>query len=196
MSYVSRRSFMQSAAGLVVAFSLPRAAAASTTTVVGRKCRCLSCGRAGRRCYDFRRQGRSRHRGARRAPSDCCRGAFAFSETHCARGRRHGAHARSGIDRRFNRHHGRRRANTPSGGDRSRSFAGARRHATQSSCCRTGNARRRGHDPRQRRGSQFRRTHRWCDVQCAGRQIGAADVTRIPIRSSAPHIRVLTSRRS
>ncbi len=35
MSYVSRRSFMQSAAGLVVAFSLPRAAAASTTTVVG-----------------------------------------------------------------------------------------------------------------------------------------------------------------
>jgi len=33
MTYVSRRSFMQSAAGLVVAFSLPRVAAASATTV-------------------------------------------------------------------------------------------------------------------------------------------------------------------
>ena len=33
MTYVSRRSFMQGAAGLVVAFSLPRVAAASATTV-------------------------------------------------------------------------------------------------------------------------------------------------------------------
>ena len=33
MTYVSRRSFMQGAAGLVVAFSLPRVAAASVTTV-------------------------------------------------------------------------------------------------------------------------------------------------------------------
>ncbi len=33
MSYVSRRLFMQGAAGLVVAFSLPRAAAASAATV-------------------------------------------------------------------------------------------------------------------------------------------------------------------
>ena len=34
MTYVSRRSFVQGAAGLVVAFSLPRVAAASATTVV------------------------------------------------------------------------------------------------------------------------------------------------------------------
>lgn len=35
MSFVSRRSFVQGAAGLVVAFHLPRAAVASTTTVAG-----------------------------------------------------------------------------------------------------------------------------------------------------------------
>ena len=33
MAYISRRSFMQGAAGLFVAFSMPRAAAASATTV-------------------------------------------------------------------------------------------------------------------------------------------------------------------
>ena len=33
MAYISRRSFMQGTAGLVVAFSMPRAAAASATTV-------------------------------------------------------------------------------------------------------------------------------------------------------------------
>src|SRR5271168_591149 len=35
MAYVNRRSFMQSTAGLFVAFSMPRAAAASATTVAG-----------------------------------------------------------------------------------------------------------------------------------------------------------------
>src|SRR5271167_5240910 len=35
MAYINRRSFMQSTAGLFVAFSMPRAAAASATTVAG-----------------------------------------------------------------------------------------------------------------------------------------------------------------